>query len=243
MGQLTALLLSRDPEAQRMLSSVLRKVGVETETFHGPAPGLRALKSKKYEGIIVDCDDLDCGTDMLAMLRNEHFTRTTIVFALVHGITSMHDAFELGANFVLEKPLVHDRVMRCFRAAQGLMLGERRRYFRYEVDFSIYLDFPGFKDAVATVRDLSLGGIQVHTNLALAPEMVGNFRFMLPDGEPVSGACNVVWKLGDSVGIRFGEIPHKYRMSLEKWLAKRFDELHPLVTPIIPDVPDKSLVN
>jgi CheY-like chemotaxis protein len=243
MGQLTALLLSRDPEAQRMVSSVLGKVGVETETFPGPAPGLRALKSKKYEGVIVDCDDLDCGTDLLAMLRDEHFTRTTIVFALVHGITSMHDAFELGANFVLEKPLIHDRVMRCFRAAQGLMIGERRRYFRYEVDFPIYFDFEKLNDAVASVRDLSLGGMQVHTNLLLTPEMAGNFRFTLPDGEPVAGSCNVIWKLGDSVGIRFGEISRKYRLSLERWLAKRFDELHPTITPIIPDVPDKSFVN
>jgi DNA-binding response OmpR family regulator len=81
MGHLTALLLSRDPEAQRMIQGVLGKVGISTETCPGPAPGLRALKSKKYEGVIVDCDDLDCGVDMLAMLRDEKFTKTTIVFA------------------------------------------------------------------------------------------------------------------------------------------------------------------
>lgn len=243
MGQLTALLLSRDPEAQRMVSSVLGKVGVETETCPGPASGLRALKSKKYEGVVVDCDDLDCGTDLLAMLRNERFTRTTIVFALVNG-TSMHDAFELGANFVLEKPLVHDRVMRCFRAAQGLMIGERRRYFRYEVDIPACLDFPKhFDGAVATVRDLSLGGFQIHTSLALTPAMSGSFRFTLPDGELISGSCQTIWKLGDSVGMRFVEISRKEHLALEKWLSKRFDELNPTVAPIIPDVPDRTLVH
>lgn len=244
MGQLTALLLSPDPEAQRTISSILGKVGVYTESFSGPAPGLRALKAKKYEGVIVDCDDLDCGTDLLAMLRDEKFTKTTIVFALVNGNTSMHDAFGLGANFVLEKPLVHDRVMRCFRAAQGLMIGERRRYFRYQVDFPAYLDFPKqFSNAVVTARDLSLGGMQVQTTLALAPDMAGNFRVTLPDGEPLNGNCRVVWKTGDCVGLRFAEMPRTQQLKLEKWLSKRFDELHPHISPIIPDAPDKLLVN
>ena len=208
MGQLTALLLSRDPEAQRMISSVLGKVGIYAETCPGPAPGLRALKAKKYEGVIVDCDDLDCGIDLLAMLRDEKFTKTTIVFALVNGTTSMHDAFGLGANFVLEKPLVNDRVLRCFRAAQGLMVGERRRYFRYEVEFPVYLDFPKvITNATATVRDISLGGVQVQSSLALLPEMEGTFRLTLPEVQaPVSGTCQVVWKAGDSVGLRFVDI-------------------------------------
>ncbi len=244
MGQLTALLLSPDPDAQRTISNILGKVGVYTETHSGPAPGLRALKAKKYEGVIVDCDDLDCGTDLLAMLRDEKFTKTTIVFALVHGTTSMHDAFGLGANFVLEKPLINERVYRCFRAAQGLMVGERRRYFRYQVDFPAYLDFAKqLSNAVVTARDLSLGGMQVQTTLALVPEMSGTFRMTLPDGEPINGDCQVAWKTGDCVGVRFTEISRTQQLKLEKWLSKRFDELHPNISPIIPDVPDRILVH
>jgi CheY-like chemotaxis protein len=245
MGQLTALLLSRDPEAQRMISGVLGKVGIYTETCPSPAPGLRALKSKKYEGVIVDCDDLDCGNDLLAMLRDEKFTKTTIVFAVVNGRTSMHDAFGMGANFVLEKPLVNDRVLRCFRAAQGLMIGERRRYFRYETNFPVYFDFPKVvTNASATVRDLSLGGIQVRSSLALLPEMQGTFRLTLPESQaPISGSCEVVWKSSDNIGIRFVDISRTQTASLEKWLARKFDELHPTVTPIIPDVPDPHLVH
>lgn len=244
MGQLTALLLSRDPEAQRMISGVLGKVGIYTETCPGPAPGLRALKSKKYEGVIVDCDDLDCGIDLLAMLRDEKFTKTTIVFAVVNGRTSMHDAFGLGANFVLEKPLVNDRVMRCFRAAQGLMIGERRRYFRYDTNIPVDFDFPKIIHASAMIRDISLGGIQVRSSLNLLPEMEGSFRFTLPDSlSPISGTCQVVWKSGDAVGLRFVDMSKNQINTLEDWLSRRFDELHPTVTPIIPDIPDKHLVH
>jgi CheY-like chemotaxis protein len=245
MGQLTALLLSRDPEAQRMISGVLGKVGIYTETCPSPAPGLRALKSRKYEGVIVDCDDIDCGIDLLAMLRDEKFTKTTIVFAVVNGRTSMHDAFGMGANFVLEKPLANDRVLRCFRAAQGLMIGERRRYFRYETNIPVSFDFPKvLANASATICDISLGGIQVRSSLAFTPEMEGSFRFTLPETQaPVSGTCEVVWKSGDSVGIRFVDLSRTQTDALEHWLAEKFNELHPTVTPIIPDVPDPHLVH
>jgi CheY-like chemotaxis protein len=245
MGQLTALLLSRDPEAQRMISSVLGKVGVYTETFPGPAPGLRALKTKKYEGVIVDCDDLDCGIDMLAMLRDQAFTKTTIVFALVNGMTSMHDAFGLGANFVLEKPLVNERVMRCFRAAQGLMVGERRRYYRHEADFPVYFDFPKhFADAPATLCDISMGGMLVRTSLALMPEMEGKFRFTLPDVKSaLNGTCQVVWKSGECVGLRFVEMSRNQNQALENWLADRFAETHTNIAPLIPDAPDPARIN
>ena len=245
MGQLTALLLSRDPEAQRMISGVLGKVGIQTETCFGPAPGLRALKTRKYEGVIVDCDDLDCGLDLLGMLRDEKFTKTTIVFALINGTTSMHDAFGLGANFVLEKPLMNDRVMRCFRAAQGLMIGERRRYFRYEVDMPVNLVFPKlFGNATARVHDVSLGGMMIRTTLGLTPTSEGTFSLALPgSSRVVSGSCHVVWKSGDSVGLNFTEISRPSYAELERWLSERFAEVHGTVDPIIPDAPDPILVN
>jgi ActR/RegA family two-component response regulator len=241
MGQLTALLLSRDPETQRTITGVLGKVGIFTETCPGPAPGIRALKSKKYEGVIVDCDDLDCGVDMLTMLRDEKYTKTTIVFALVNGTTSMNEAFGMGANFVLEKPLANDRVMRCFRAAQGLMVGERRRYFRCDVDFPVIVDFPKrFANVTARARDLSQGGMMIQTPLALIPDMEGTFQLNLPGKQAlVSGSCQVVWKSGESAGLRFLEIPQTQCTALEKWLSGKFAQQHPIVSPIISDVPDK----
>ena len=103
--ELTALLLSTDAAAHALLQRVLGNVGIRTEVCAAPAAGLRLLKSKKFEGIIVDCDDIDCGGDLLSILRGEGFARNSIVFAIVNGTTSMSDAFGMGANFVLEKPL------------------------------------------------------------------------------------------------------------------------------------------
>lgn len=157
----------------------------------------------------------------------------------------MHDAFGMGANFVLEKPLANDRVLRCFRAAQGLMIGERRRYFRFDTNFPAYLDFPKrFPDAKVTVRDISLGGMLVRTSLGLTPELEGSFRFTLPDSHStVSGSCQVVWRSVDSAGLRFAEISRAQYLTLENWLAEKFEESHSKVKPIIPDAPEPRLVN
>lgn len=246
MNELTALVLSRDNDAQAMLRRVLGKVGIKSELCGRPAAGLRLLKSRKYEGVIVDCDDMDCGVDLLALLRDEKFTRTTIVFALVNGRTSMADAFGMGANFVLEKPLALERVQRCFRAAQGLMIGERRRYFRLPVDIPIYLDFPKhFSNAMATVRDVSQGGMLISTPLLLKSEMQGNFRFALPNENfNIEGSCDVVWRADERAGLRFTEMSRICQRRLEKWLHQRFTEMFPHVVPLIADMaePEELMV-
>ena len=179
--ELNALLLSTDPAVHTLMQRVLANVGIRTELSVTPAAGLRLLKSKKFEGIIVDCDDIDCGGDLLGILRGEGFTRNAIVFAIVNGSTSMSDAFGMGANFVLEKPLSAERANRCFKAACGLMVGERRRYYRHGIDIPIYLDFPKFSNVTAHMQDLSQGGTMLQCSLALELDMQGTFRFTLPE--------------------------------------------------------------
>lgn len=227
-----------------MLRRVLAKVGIKADICGRPAAGLRLLKSNKYEGVIIDCDDMDCGLDLLALLRDEKFTRTTIVFALVNGKTSMSDAFDLGANFVLEKPLVLEKVVRCFRAAQGLMVGERRRYYRHPVEMPVYLEFAkAFPNAMATIRDISQGGMLLRTSLALRSEMEGNFRFAIPEANiSVDGECTIVWKSEDRVGVRFTKMQSGIQRKLEQWLNQRFSEMFPHIVPIIADTADQEIL-
>src|SRR5512146_3447459 len=179
--ELTALLLSTDAAAQSVLRRVLGNVGIRTEVCNAPAAGLRALKSKKFEGIIVDCDDIDCGPDLLSILRGEGYTKNAIVFAIVHGATTMSDAFGMGANFVLEKPLTVERASRCFKAACGLMIGELRRYYRHSITVPVYLDFPDCSPITAQMRDLSQGGAMLNCPTSLELDMQGTFRFTLPE--------------------------------------------------------------
>jgi CheY-like chemotaxis protein len=232
--ELNALLLSTDPAVHTLMQRVLANVGIRTELSVTPAAGLRLLKSKKFEGIIVDCDDIDCGGDLLGILRGEGFTRNAIVFAIVNGSTSMSDAFGMGANFVLEKPLSAERANRCFKAACGLMVGERRRYYRHGIDIPICLDFPKFSNVTAHMQDLSQGGTMLQCSLALELDMQGTFRFTLPETRAnITGACEVAWKSGDRIGLRFSNISKSTLAALEMWLNWKFVERFPNSVPIL----------
>ncbi len=241
--ELTALLLSTDAAAQSLLQRVLANVGIRTEVCTAPAAGLRLLKSKKYEGIIVDCDDIDCGSDLLSILRGEGFTRNAIVFAIVHGGTSMSDAFGMGANFVLEKPLNYERASRCFKAACGLMVGERRRYYRHGVDIPIYLDFTKHPNVTAHMQDLSQGGTMLQCSLDLDLDSQGTFRFTLPETRAnITGACEVAWKSDNRVGLRFSNVSKSTQAALEMWLNWKFVERFPNSVPILEDTPTSATV-
>jgi CheY-like chemotaxis protein len=241
--ELTALLLSTDAAAHTVLRRVLGNVGIRTEVCTAPAAGLRMLKSKKFEGIIVDCDDIDCGADLLSILRGEGYTRNAIVFAIVHGLTSMSDAFAMGANFVLEKPLNLERASRCFKAACGLMVGERRRYYRHNINIPIYLDFPTNNNVTAQMHDLSQGGTMLHCPLDLDLDLRGTFRFTLPETRAnITGGCEVAWKSDNRIGLRFNGISRSTQAALEMWLNWKFQERFPNAVPALDETPNSVTV-
>ncbi|MDT8066959.1 MAG: PilZ domain-containing protein [Terriglobia bacterium] len=236
--ELTALLLSTDARAHTMLRRVLGNVGIRTEVCTAPAAGLRMLKSKKFEGIIVDCDDIDCGADLLSILRGEGYTKNAIVFAIVHDSTTMSDAFSMGANFVLEKPLNMERAARCFKAACGLMVGERRRYYRHSISVPVYLDFPGYSAVMAQMRDLSQGGAMLSCPADLELDLQGTFRFTLPETRAdITGACEVAWKRDQRMGLRFNGMSKSNQAALEMWLNWKFQERFPNAVPALDESP------
>jgi ActR/RegA family two-component response regulator len=241
--ELTALLLSTDAGAHTMLRRVLGNVGIRTEVCTAPAAGLRMLRSRKFEGIIVDCDDIDCGSDLLSVLRGEGYTKNVIVFAIVHGLTTMSDAFSMGANFVLEKPLNVERAARCFKAACGLMVGERRRYYRHNVSIPVYLDFPNYSEITAQMRDLSQGGAMLDSTRNLELDMQGTFRFTLPETRAnITGACEIAWKRDDRIGLRFNSISKSTQAALEMWLNWKFQERFPNAVPALEETSNSVTV-
>ena len=126
--QLESLLLSRDPEVIRVLRPTLEKLSIDLEVCRGAKSGAEIISSEKFDAIIIDCDDLQGGLEVLSAMRKESSNKSSVAFAILNRQTTTHKAFELGANFVLQKPLSGLNAMRCFSAAINFMLRERRRY-------------------------------------------------------------------------------------------------------------------
>ena len=131
---LESLLLSRDPEVIRVLQPALEKLAIEVEVCRGVSSGQEILRTEKFDAIIVDCDDLKGALSVFEGLRKSVSNKNSVTFAILNGSTTTQQAFQMGANFVLQKPISALNAMRCFSAAVNFMMRERRRYFRHPVE-------------------------------------------------------------------------------------------------------------
>src|SRR5271166_3643658 len=131
---LDSLLLSQDPDLVRVIRPTLEKLSIDVEICHEARAAADILISEKFDAVIVDCDDLSGGLEVLQGLRSTPSNKNSVTFAVLNGKrTTTQEAFAMGANFVLQKPISALNASRCFHAALNFMLKERRRYFRQPV--------------------------------------------------------------------------------------------------------------
>jgi DNA-binding response OmpR family regulator len=223
---LQSLLVSRDPHVIGVLRPTLEQLSIQVEVCPESGSGSEILLSEKFDGVIVDCDDLQGGLHVLESLKKGNSNRSSVAFALLNGTTTQR-AFELGANFVLQKPISPLNAMRCFSAAVGFMLRERRRYFRHTVDMNITLVFVGGKEVRATATNLSEGGMAIHCSDKFEKNGLAKAVFVLP-GRSVSVECAAELAWADSngrAGVRFGQMSSVSREHLDRWLSEQMEQV------------------
>ena len=124
----------------RILRPALEQLAIEVEVCNGIGSGQEILRTEKFDAILVDCDDLDGGIGVLASLRKAASNKNSVTFAILNGSTTTQQAFRMGANFVLQKPISALNAKRCLGAAINFMIREQRRYFRHPVELAATLD-------------------------------------------------------------------------------------------------------
>src|SRR6516162_2045247 len=177
---LQALLLSRDPEVQRTLRRVLDAANIETQLCNNPDQARLALGRKKFDSLLVDCDDMPEGPAIIRELRQGKSNKSCIAFAVVHGKTTVQQAFEMGANFVLDKPISIERATRSVRAAQGLIMRERRRYHRHLLRATGTILVDSGADLPISITNISEGGISIECSRQLDQGGAASMKFSLP---------------------------------------------------------------
>ena len=161
---LHALLLSADAEAVRILRRVMEDLKIGADAANGSDRALDLLNKRKFDAVIIDCDDTPGAPAVLRHLRTSASNKRAMAFAIINGKTTVRQAFDLGANFVIDKPLTVDRVQRSFRAAHGLMMRERRRYFRNALDSMAQITTSDGRPVRGTLINLSEGGMSLKLN-------------------------------------------------------------------------------
>ena len=230
---LDSLLISRDSGLLGVLRPTLEKISVNVEVCPEIRRGKDLLAKRKFDAVIIDCDDLQSGVEVLRSLRTTQSNAKSVTFAVLNGKTTTQEAFQFGANFVLQKPLTPMHAARCFNAALNFMLRERRRYFRYPVEIPIHITVGHNPELTASSTNLSEGGMAIRTTSKLLKDTQAELRFTLPASNiSLELKGQVAWNDGTGrVGIRFVQVPQSSQYQLDKWLTERlYDELpHPFL--------------
>jgi DNA-binding response OmpR family regulator len=223
---LDSLLVSRDADLLGVLRPALEKISVDIEVCTGSPAGNDILTKRKFDAVIVDCDDLQNGFDLLRSLRQTQSNAKSVAFAVVNGKTTTQEAFQSGANFVLQKPLTPLHAARCFNAALNFMVRERRRYFRHPVEIPLRISLPHDQELTATSTNVSEGGMAIRVLGELPKDARAQLRFTLPATNiSLELKGEVAWADGTGhAGVRFVEVPQSSQYQLEKWLTDRLQE-------------------
>src|SRR5580704_16938955 len=136
---LQALVLCSDEKTTRVLRRILSDLEIAVELCGDADSAVRKLTRRRFEAVVVDCNDEDLAARVLSSVRSAPCNKRSIAVAMIDSQKAVRSAFGLGAHFVLYKPISAERARTSFRAARALMKFERRRNTRVAVQIQVIL--------------------------------------------------------------------------------------------------------
>lgn len=218
-----SLVICPDAQTLAVLVEGLQKVEVASIACGTHLDALDLLWQEHFDAVIVDCDSLPNGLELVKLVRLAS-GRTAVVLSLITGEAGMKQAFENGANLVMEKPVTAQNAERTLRAARSLMVTDQRRYFRLHAEFDVHLHSEQggqVLDVSVKSTDVSVGGMALRVPHPLEPRRILEVSFKPPGMEAhVQAEAEVAWSdARGECGIRFIHIPLNERRAFEKWLT------------------------
>jgi len=232
---LTSLIFSCDERAIKILGLLLSELDIKTEHVGTLAQAKVCLARQKYDGVFAECEAED-GAALLRSVRKSKHNLRSIVFALSATELKMNAAFELGAHFVLQKPLAVEKVKRTLKAAHGLMMREQRSHYRHPTSTKVTLKTATGKTMSAWLKDLSQSGAMIDSDLPLRKDQPISLRFMLPETQiTVEVEGKTTWSDPTGrTGVRFETLSESSQKQLLEWvIARSMDVEKPPATSIM----------
>jgi len=239
---LKSLLLSSDDKTVRILRRVLSDLDIGVDHCSSAEAAIRKLTRQRYEAIVVDCSSPEEARSVLRSTKSAPGNSRAIAIVLVESAIGLRGGFEMGAHFVLHKPLSGERAKASFRAVRALMKRERRRQLRVAVQ--VPLECRGFGSSVtyrAKTLDLCEGGMAIQFPGPIPKESALRFVLELPGMDrkfEVEGEW--AWEgHREQAGVRFKGITEEQRDILRQWLNSQLPEPEhddPPVTCVLTDL-------
>jgi DNA-binding response OmpR family regulator len=225
-----ALLVSRDPATIEQITDGMERLAIATEVCVDIASAHQIVNTKKFDTVTVDFDLGHNAPGVLGEMRLSPSNRTAPTMAIVGSKSDLALAYYAGSNFVLERPLSAESVSRILTAGYGLVVRERRRYFRCRVRTRVLMRRVDMRHAQSHTVNISEGGMEIASAPAkLVPGARVHVEFTLPGRMgKLTAACETVWRdKRGHVGLRFRLQPLEQRCDLQEWLAEKLEESLP----------------
>ncbi len=223
-----ALLVSNNAATIRQLKESMQQFDMCPEVCGEVPAALALLNQRKFEAVIVDLLVGVEANEVLDKVRRSPSNRTAVIFTVSESDAETASAFKAGTNFVLRRPLSSASISRSLKVAYGLILRERRRYFRCPIEFPVAICRPGMPEIHGQTLNISENGIAIATSIALQPGVKVQVHFALPESElrflveaTICG-CRQAY-----LGLQFSSISARLTSVLQEWLLHRLEESFP----------------
>jgi hypothetical protein len=185
------------------------------------------LKRRKFDAVIVDLQlGEQCGP-ILDEVHRSSSNRTAVTFG-ISGSDAKGTAFRKKSEFVFERPLSPKSIRSILKPAYGLILRERRRYFRCPVSIPVTVLRTNMPEVRCDSVNISAGGMALSTFVPLIAGEEVQVQFILPDHKGTFLAeSEICWLKTGSLGVRFVSLSPERKAELQEWLSRKLEEALP----------------
>ena len=214
---LLALIVCPDECDAGILQEVLRELNVETETCETVAKASGLLRMRPVDVVLLDSDIPEVAQLMDTIAQRGGGIR---IIALLSPKADSEQAFQVGAHFVLYKPVSKDRALVSLEYAFKAAGKDRRQIDRQPIHLFTTLSSASMPAAPVMLLDLSPTGTALQTRDRLPPDSKLYFEFKVPgQTATIRMSGDLVWQdLQGRAGIRFANVPASSRKALDGWL-------------------------
>jgi len=220
--------VSADPVTIQQFSLALRELSISPAACQDAASAGLLLKRRKFDAVIVDLQLGDQSGLILDGVRLSASNRTAVSFGIGDNDAEATAAFRKKSQFVFERPLSPQSIHKTLKPAYGLILRERRRYFRCPVSIPVIIQRESRDDIRCNTVNISAGGMALSTHVPLVPGESIRIQFTLPDHEtPFLTRSTLCWSKTGHLGVRFVSMSDKHKSELQVWLSQKLEETLP----------------
>lgn len=216
---LSSMIVSRDWQEVSVLECVLNGLHIGVEVEGEPERAWTKFEKSKVDAVIVDYDQ-EGSLDFVDKLR----AGGSAPVVIASGSNSKHQLDSIGATFIVAKPISVERAVHTLSAARNMIVNERLRYHRQDLDLLVTVTLLSGESAKGEIINLSQGGAKLRCNARLSSSEPISLSFTLPAASvPLNIHGKVTWADKDgNAGVHFVDVEENAKRQLQLWVERRY---------------------